>query len=74
MWVRLPPRASREAAHEGANPRGFALSVEMDVTLPSVDDAETARELVAYAHKVCPYSHATRGNIDVTITANGEPV
>jgi Ohr subfamily peroxiredoxin len=54
--------------------RGFALSVEMDVSLPSVEDGDTARELVAYAHRVCPYSHATRGNIDVTITANGEPV
>jgi Ohr subfamily peroxiredoxin len=54
--------------------RGFALSVEMDVRLPSIDDADTVRELVGYAHKVCPYSNATRGNIDVTITANGEPV
>ena len=49
-------------------------SVEMDVSLPSVTDAETARELVAYSHKVCPYSNATRGNIDVTITANGEAI
>jgi Ohr subfamily peroxiredoxin len=53
--------------------RGFALSVEMDVTLPSVDDPETAVALVAHAHKVCPYSNATRGNIEVTITANGQP-
>ena len=54
--------------------RGFALSVEMDVSLPSVPDADTARELVEIAHKVCPYSNATRGNIDVTITANGQVV
>jgi Ohr subfamily peroxiredoxin len=54
--------------------RGFAVSVEMDVTLPSVADADTARELVEYAHKVCPYSNATRGNIDVAITANGQPI
>ena len=54
--------------------RGFALSVEMDVTLPAVADAGTARELVEYAHRVCPYSNATRGNIDVTITANGEAI
>ena len=53
--------------------RGFGLSVEMDVSLPSVDDAE-AREMVEIAHKVCPYSNATRGNIDVKITANGQPV
>jgi len=32
-----------------------------------------ASELVAAAHRVCPYSNATRGNIDVTLTANGLP-
>jgi len=53
---------------------GFQLSVELDVTLPSVSDSATAIELVRGAHKVCPYSNATRGNIDVTLTANGEPV
>ena len=53
--------------------RGFKLAVEMDVTLPSVED-EQAVELVQAAHKVCPYSNATRGNIDVGFTANGEPV
>jgi lipoyl-dependent peroxiredoxin len=51
--------------------RGFKLGVELDVTLPSVDDADQAVELVRAAHKVCPYSNATRGNIDVTLTANG---
>jgi lipoyl-dependent peroxiredoxin len=54
--------------------RGFGLAVELDVKLPSVDDAEEAKRIVAAAHKVCPYSNATRGNIDVTLTANGEPV
>jgi osmotically inducible protein OsmC len=54
--------------------RGFALAVELDVSLPSVDDADAAAELVRAAHKVCPYSNATRGNIDVTLTANGQPV
>lgn len=54
--------------------RGFKLAVELDVRLPSVDDAEEARRIVAAAHKVCPYSAATRGNIDVKLTANGEPV
>jgi lipoyl-dependent peroxiredoxin len=53
--------------------RGFNIAVELDVTLPSVDDA-TARELVEAAHHVCPYSNATRGNIEVTLTANGQPV
>ena len=54
--------------------RGFKLSVEMDVTMPSVEDADAAVSLVAATHQVCPYSNATRGNIDVTFTANGQPV
>jgi Ohr subfamily peroxiredoxin len=54
--------------------RGFKLAVELDVRLPSVDDAEEAKRIVAAAHQVCPYSAATRGNIDVRLTANGEPV
>jgi lipoyl-dependent peroxiredoxin len=53
--------------------RGFDLSVQLDVTLPSVDGAQ-AVELVKAAHQVCPYSNATRGNIPVTLTANGQPV
>jgi len=54
--------------------RGFRLGVELDVTLPSIDDAAKAAELVRAAHRVCPYSNATRNNIDVTLTANGESV
>ena len=53
---------------------GFLLGVELDVTLPGISDAETAKELVQGAHEVCPYSNATRGNIEVVLTANGEPV
>jgi Ohr subfamily peroxiredoxin len=53
--------------------RGFKLAVELDVSLPSVDDQAKA-EMVRAAHQVCPYSNATRGNIDVTLTANGAPV
>jgi len=53
---------------------GFALAVKLDVTLPSVDDDDLAGRLVAAAHEVCPYSNATRGNIDVELTANGQPV
>jgi osmotically inducible protein OsmC len=54
--------------------RSFKLAVEMDVTLPSISDAEQAKELVRVAHKVCPYSNATRGNIDVAFIVNGEPL
>jgi lipoyl-dependent peroxiredoxin len=53
---------------------GFDLGVQLDVSLPSVTDIETAKELVHAAHQVCPYSNATRGNIEVGLTANGEPV
>ena len=52
--------------------RGFKLAVELAVTLPQVEDAEQAAEIVAAAHKVCPYSNATRGNIEVALTANGQ--
>ncbi|HEX6618223.1 MAG TPA: organic hydroperoxide resistance protein [Solirubrobacteraceae bacterium] len=54
--------------------RGFELAVELDVTLPSIADAAQAVEVVKAAHQVCPYSNATRGNIPVTLTANGQPV
>jgi lipoyl-dependent peroxiredoxin len=53
---------------------GFGLGVGLDVTLPQVSDPEKARSLVAAAHEVCPYSNATRGNIEVKLTANGQPV
>jgi lipoyl-dependent peroxiredoxin len=54
--------------------RGFNLAVVLAVTLPSVDDADEAVELVRAAHQVCPYSNATRGNVDVSLTANGRAV
>jgi osmotically inducible protein OsmC len=54
--------------------RGFTVAVELDVSLAGVEDPEKAVALVAGAHQVCPYSNATRGNIDVTLTANGQPV
>jgi Ohr subfamily peroxiredoxin len=53
---------------------GFVLSVVLSVTLPSIEDPATAVELVRAAHQVCPYSNATRGNIDVVLTANGASV
>ena len=48
----------------------FLLAVHLDVTIPSVDQA-TAEKLVEEAHQVCPYSVATRGNIEVKLTAHG---
>jgi Ohr subfamily peroxiredoxin len=46
---------------------GFAIEVELAISLPGMERAE-AEELVAAAHIVCPYSNAIRGNIDVTLT------
>src|SRR4051794_9881193 len=54
--------------------RVYALAVTLAVTLPSVEDAVDAVELVRAAHQICPYSNATRGNIDVVLTANGRAV
>jgi Ohr subfamily peroxiredoxin len=54
--------------------RGFTIGVELDVTLPDVDDPDAAVRVVAAAHEVCPYSNATRGNIEVKLTANGQAV
>lgn len=54
--------------------RGFKLAVELDVTLPQVQDSEQAARIVSAAHQVCPYSNATRGNIDVKLTANGHAI
>jgi len=45
---------------------GYGLEVELVVTLPTLERAE-AEELVAKAHQVCPYSNATRGNIEVAL-------
>jgi osmotically inducible protein OsmC len=50
------------------------VGVELHVTLPSVPDADQAVAVVKAAHRVCPYSNATRGNIDIVLTANGAPV
>jgi lipoyl-dependent peroxiredoxin len=54
--------------------RGFKLAVELDVTLPAITDPAQAAELVGAAHAVCPYSNATRGNIEVALSANGQPL
>ncbi len=54
--------------------RGFNVTVGLAVSLPGIDDPERAVAVVAAAHKVCPYSNATRGNVEVTLTANGQSV
>jgi Ohr subfamily peroxiredoxin len=52
---------------------GFDLGVTLDVMLPSVE-GELAQQIVRDAHQVCPYSNATRGNIEVALSANGAAV
>ena len=47
------------------------LSAQLRVTLPSIADPEQAAALVRGAHELCPYSRATRGNIDVALSVNG---
>ena len=51
----------------GPIPGGFGIQVAMKISLPGMERS-AAEALVAAAHKVCPYSNATRGNIDVTLT------
>lgn len=66
--VTITPDAS-VTAHVGVGPRedggGFGLEVTLDVKLPGVSKAQ-AEDITAKAHVVCPYSHATKGNIKVT--------
>ena len=53
---------------------GFKLTVALDVAMPSGVDGDVAAELVHEAHQVCPYSNATRGNIDVKLLLDGKPI
>ncbi|XAS77563.1 organic hydroperoxide resistance protein [Dermatophilaceae bacterium Sec6.4] len=52
----------------GKGASGFGIAVKISAHIPGVDHA-TAQDLVDQAHQVCPYSKATRGNIDVTVSA-----
>jgi len=50
----------------GPIPAGFSIQATLNISLPGLG-IETAQKLVDAAHRVCPYSNATRGNIDVTL-------
>jgi Ohr subfamily peroxiredoxin len=66
--IAVPADAAVDASVAiGPIPAGFGLAVELAVSLPGMDRA-AAQELVEAAHGVCPYSNATRGNIDVTLS------
>lgn len=51
----------------GTIPGGFGIEVALDISLPGLDRT-VAQSLIEKAHQVCPYSNATRGNINVTLT------
>lgn len=66
--VTVPANASIDASVDiGPIPAGFGIAVRMVINLPGMDRA-VAQDLVDAAHQVCPYSNATRGNIDVQLT------
>jgi lipoyl-dependent peroxiredoxin len=64
----VPADASINASIDiGPIPAGFGISARLAISLPGMDRA-VAQDLVDTAHQVCPYSNATRGNIDVELT------
>lgn len=66
--VALPPDRAVDAEVDlGTNGGGYLLRARLHVSLPGLD-REVARAIVDAAHQICPYSKATRGNVDVTIT------
>jgi Ohr subfamily peroxiredoxin len=69
----LDPSGSRVTARVGIGPvssGGFGLAAALDLDAPHISD-EDAAALMQRAHEACPYSRATRGNIDVTLTVGG---
>ena len=67
MKVALPPDRAIDAEVDlGTNEGGYLLRARLDVNLPGLQP-KVAQSLVDAAHQICPYSKATRGNIDVSI-------
>lgn len=68
MKVTLPDGLAIDAEVDlGPIPNAYGIAARLNVSLPGMDRA-AAQSLIDAAHQVCPYSNATRGNIDVTIT------
>lgn len=66
--IALPADVSIDATVGiGGIPQGFGIEVQLIVKVPGMDRAQ-AQALIEKAHQVCPYSNATRGNIEVTLT------
>jgi len=69
LTIRVPAE-TQVTAHVGIGPRsegGFGITAELEITLPGLERDEAER-LVSAAHQICPYSNATRGNVDVKLT------
>ena len=65
--IKLPDNTSIDASVGiGQIPQGFGIQVWLKVHIPDMDTAQ-ARKIVDAAHQVCPYSNATRGNVEVTL-------
>lgn len=66
--ISVPEDASIDASVDiGPIPAGFGIAVRLAINLPGMDRA-VAQDLIDTAHQVCPYSNATRGNIDVALS------
>ena len=66
--ITVPADAAVDASVDiGPIPAGFGIAAKLVVSLPGMDRA-VAQDLLESAHKVCPYSNATRGNIEVELT------
>lgn len=66
--IKIPDSAFIDASVSiGPIPQGFGIAVKLDISLPNLDQS-TAQELINEAHQVCPYSNATRGNIEVDLS------
>ncbi len=66
--VTVPADAAIDASVDiGPIPAGFGIAAKLVISLPGMDRA-VAQDLIDTAHGVCPYSNATRGNIEVTLT------
>jgi lipoyl-dependent peroxiredoxin len=68
VGVKVPPDAAvTSTVGIGPQAEGFGLAIALEVSLPGMEHGKAAA-LVAKAHQVCPYSNATRNNIDVQLT------
>ena len=69
LHLKVPSETS-VTAKVGIGPRsegGFGITADLTISLPGLDHAD-AEKLVEKAHQICPYSNATRGNVDVGLT------